>query len=32
MRRGVHLWWQPLEPRVYTLSESAEFLWGWVPV
>lgn len=29
---GVHLWWQYLEPRIYTLSELAELVCFWEPV
>ncbi len=32
MRRGVQLWWQPLEPKVYTLRQLADDVAGWVPV
>lgn len=33
VKRGVHLWWQYLEPRVFiSMGEMADMLWGWEPV
>lgn len=32
MRRGVQFWWQPLEPKVYTLRQLGDEVAGWEPV
>lgn len=33
VKRGVHIWWQPLEPRTFdTMAELYDRVMGWEPI